>query len=166
MKKHTSKTSDSRSAATDPNKDAASEWLSKRIKLRIEEGQTFLIDLATDLPFNSVLRGRVAPPKEEIISKALPLATVLRKFTMELPAMAVDANYLEERHELLNKLRAFEQAGENFLGLIRRTRAVVAAQLEKAMRQVCKEASRSSHEELRRALGGFAELAEDEPAKK
>lgn len=163
MKKHSSKSTDQK---TDPSKDAASEWLSKRIKTRIEEGQTFLIDLATDLPFNSVLRGRVAPPKEEVISRALPLAAVLRRFGGQLPATVVDATYLEERHELLGKLRGFEKAGENFLGLIRRTRAVVAAQLEKAMRQACREASQAPDEDLRRAMGGFADLAEEEPAKK
>ena len=122
-------------AAPDPRRESAlSPWLGKQVAQRLEEGRTLLIDLATDLPFASVLRGRVAPPREEVLVHAEPVARLIQQFGPRIPGLAIDAAYLRERSGLLQRLQAFEDAGENFLGLIRRTRAVVAAQVEKAMR--------------------------------
>jgi hypothetical protein len=133
---------------------AANPWLSHQVTQRLDEGRALLIDMATDLPFASVLRGRVAPPRTEVLAQAEPMAKVMDHFKAQLPPLGIDATYVRERYALIERLGAFEEAGENFLGLIRRTKAVMAAQLEKAMRGAFEAAAQAAtgNPELERAL--------------
>lgn len=110
-------------------------WLGKTVAERLEHGRSLLVDLATDLPFDTVLRGRVPPPKEPVLKAAEPLAQVLQQFGGRLPMVPIDAGYVQQRYAVIERLGAFEQSCENFLGLLRRARAVLSSQLEKAMRQ-------------------------------
>lgn len=109
-------------------------WLSKHVAKRLEEGRSLLIDMATDLPFATVLRGRVPPPKPEVVAQVDPMLKLFQRFGPQLPKLPIDTAYLQERRSLIDLLADFEKAGENFLGLIKRTRAVMTAQLEKAMK--------------------------------
>jgi hypothetical protein len=139
-------------------RDPCVPWLSQRIASRLEEGRTLLLDLATDLPFGTVLRGRVAPPNQEVMDLTEAVASMVQKFAPQIPALTLDPGYFRERHALLSRLDAFEKAGENFIGLIRRTRAVVAAQLERAMREAYAAAAQVAHTlpDLERALRPLA----------
>jgi hypothetical protein len=139
----------------EPRREAAANpWLSKQVTQRLDEGRALLIDMATDLPFATVLRGRVAPPRTEVLVQAEPMAKIIDQFKARVPLLTIDSTYLRERHALIERLGAFEEAGENFLGLIRRTKAVIAAQLEKAMRASYELALQAAAEspELDRAL--------------
>lgn len=142
-------------APVEPRREAAANpWLSKQVTQRLDEGRALLIDMATDLPFASVLRGRVSPPRTEVLVQAEPMAKIIDQFKARIPQLTVDSTYLRERHALIERLGSFEEAGENFLGLIRRTKAVMAAQLEKAMRASYELALQAAAEspELDRAL--------------
>lgn len=141
-------------------------WLSKQVTQRLEEGRALIIDLATDLPFSAVLRGRVAPPRKEVLAHADPFCQVLQRYGGQLKK-PVDLGYIRDREALLGRLSAFEKASENFLGLLRRTRAVISAQMEKAMRDayaVALEAGAGSPD-LARALQPFGQVLGDGAAK-
>ncbi|MCS6914329.1 MAG: hypothetical protein RMK29_06615 [Myxococcales bacterium] len=147
------------SSPIEPRRDAAQNpWLSRQVAQRLDEGRAMLIDLATDLPFATVLRGRVSPPRMDVVAQAEPMARLIDQFKDQLPALSVDATFLRERLALIERLVAFEEAGENFLGLIRRTKAVMAAQLEKALRSSYQDAAQSAavHPEIARALQAMA----------
>jgi hypothetical protein len=142
----------------EPKRESANPWLSNQVTQRLDEGRALLIDMATDLPFASVLRGRVAPPRADVLAQAEPMAKVLDQFKGQLPPLPIDATYVRERHALIERLGAFEEAGENFLGLIRRTKAVMAAQLEKSMRATFEAATQAAagKPEVERALKPLA----------
>jgi hypothetical protein len=133
-------------------------WLSKPVARRLEEGRAMMLDLATDLPFGEVLRGRVPPFRKDLMVQVDPFCQVLQRFSDRLPG-PVDLAYVREREALINRLSAFEEASENFLGLIRRTRSVMAAQMEKSMRAAftVAQGAAAGSEDLDRALLPFAQ---------
>lgn len=159
---------ESRREAEPRREPVQNPWLSKQVTQRLDEGRALLIDMATDLPFATVLRGRVAPPRADVLAQAEPMARVIDQFKGLLPPLSIDATYLRERHALVERLSAFEEAGENFLGLIRRTKAVMAAQLEKAMRSTFETASQAApgSPELERALKPLAPVLGEAGQKK
>ncbi len=155
------------SQAKSAREAAPNPWLSKKVAQRLEEARTLLLDMAADLPFDMVLRGRVAQPREDVLAQAEPLARLIQHFTPQALGISIDANYIRERRTLIDLLGDFEKAGENFLGLIRRTRAVMAAQLEKAMRDAYLTATESAPatKELTLALSPLAPALASTPKK-
>lgn len=100
-------------------------WLNKVVARKLTEAETYFLTMATELPFNSIVRGRFPVPREDLLARA---------------RAAVAAGGSEARLEVLGglcdriqTLTGIEKNLNHFAALIRRGRLALSQQLEELL---------------------------------
>lgn len=98
-------------------------WLNKAVARKLVEAETYFLNAATELPFNSIVRGRFPVPKDDLLVRARAALTVS---TID-PAMGEVMGGLTDR---IQTLVGIEKNLNHFAALIRRGRLALSQQLE------------------------------------